>query len=424
MAFVAMNAKPRHVPARVSCPVPRHVPPRIMHPVPVPSMAPELIQEQEKDKDSNMIGQWTRLLMQQCEDKTLDKTMTVTMTMTKSESPNDEMWYDGYDVQSGPQQYQYEDENEGRHAYKNDEMWHDWYDNKGDPQQYQHEDENEGRHAYKNDEMWHDWYDNKGDHQQYQHEDENEGRHACKNDEMWHDWYDNKGDPQQPQQASSHEVSNGDSEYESVEEEDFDKEEVIRMTKQVLHKHGCSPKAPKGTSGRRSCGKRGGTSAQACRSRTRRAKKRQRHAMCSSSSSSIPDGKRECCQVTVSSLRFSQLSYLETFQCGRAVIELVRDLWHGKVRVCAPFLRLTVFERPDEKTGQPVLRCIDNRRLWALKEYAELLGEEDLLVHVNLYNMRTCNDFQRLVQNSDATDGLGIRLRKNKSHKSIKNCLI
>ena len=77
MAFMAMNAKPRHVPARVSCPAPRHVPPRIMHPVPVPSMAPELIQEQEKDKDSYMIGQWTRLLMQQYEDKTLDKTMTV-----------------------------------------------------------------------------------------------------------------------------------------------------------------------------------------------------------------------------------------------------------------------------------------------------------------------------------------------------------
>ena len=176
---------------------------------------------------------------------------------------------------------------------------------------------------------------------------------------------------------SSHEVGNGDSENESIEEEDFDKEEVIRMTKQVLHKHGCSPKAPNGKSGRRSCGKRGGTSAQLCTSRTRRAKKRQRHAMCSSSSSSIPDGKRERCQVPVSSLRYSQLSCLETFQCGRAVTELVRDLWYGKVRVCAPFLRLTVFERPDEKTGQPVLRCIDNRRLFALKEYAELLGEED-----------------------------------------------
>ena len=344
---MAMKAKPRHVPPRISRPVPRHVLPRMK---PVPSIAPELIQKQ----DSYTIGRWTSLLLQQYEDKTMS-----------SESPND-----------------------------------DWSDVQGDPQQYQYEDENEGSHAYNNDEMW---YDN--------------------------DWYDNKGDLQQ---ASSHQVSNEDSEYESIEEEevqdqDFNQEEVIRMTKQVLQDHGCSPKGKFGRRSRGKPGKRGGKRAQAYRSssRTRRAKKRPRDAMSmcehgppnydsSDSSSSILGDKRERCQVPVSRLRYSQRSCKETFQCGSSVSGLVRDLWYGKVKVCAPFLRLTVFEIPDRKTGRPVLRCIDNRRLYALKEYADLLGEEDLLVHINLYNMEAYNDFSRLRRNLDPTDGYGVRLRKNK----------
>lgn len=343
MAFMASMAKPRHVPPRISHPVPRHVPPRIKpkRHLPVPSMAPELTQKQEKD--SHLIGRWTKLLMQQYEDET-------------SESRNGEMWYD----------------------------------NKGNPQQYQYEDESEGSHAY--------------------------------NGEMW---YDSKGDPQQ---TSSHEFGNEQSdEYESIEEEEvqeFDKEAVIRTTKQVLQRH--RSHGPKGKFGRRSRVKRGGDSAQAYRSRPRRGKKRPRHAICAHgwpnsdcAYTSIPDGKREHCQVPVSRLRYSQLSCRETFQCGHAVSELVRDLWYGKVKVSAPFLRLTVFERPDEKTGEPTLRCIDNRRLLALKEYAELLGEEDLLVHVNLYNMTTCNDFFRLIQNSDLTDGYCVRLRKKMNNKNF-----
>ena len=205
-----------------------------------------------------------------------------------------------------------------------------------------------------------------------------------------------------------------DSEYElvEVEEVDEDKEKVIRRTKQILQNHGCSTKASKGNFGRRSRRKRGGKSgksAQAFRSRTWRA-----------SSSGVDDRKRERCQVPVSWLRYSQRSCKETFACGRAVSKLVRDLWYGKVRVSAPFLRLTVFERPDSdgETGRPMLRCINNRRLYALKQYAEWLGEKNLLVHVDLYNMRTCNDLCRLIQNSDLTDGKGVLLRKKKNFKN------
>lgn len=71
--------------------------------------------------------------------------------------------------------------------------------------------------------------------------------------------------------------------------------------------------------------------------------------------------------MNVDDLRYSQRGCSECFTCGRSVWQLVRDLERGNVRLSAPFLRLTVFETRDERTEQTVLRCIDNRRLYALK---------------------------------------------------------
>ena len=45
----------------------------------------------------------------------------------------------------------------------------------------------------------------------------------------------------------------------------------------------------------------------------------------------------------------------DTFQCGRTVDQLVKDLETGKVDISAPFLRLTVFETRDEKSRKPEL---------------------------------------------------------------------
>eukprot|EP00439_Symbiodinium_sp_Y106_P018219 s3199_g2.t1 len=49
------------------------------------------------------------------------------------------------------------------------------------------------------------------------------------------------------------------------------------------------------------------------------------------------------------------LSMKDTFQCGRTVDQLVKDLETGKVDISAPFLRLTVFETRDEKSRKPEL---------------------------------------------------------------------
>lgn len=87
----------------------------------------------------------------------------------------------------------------------------------------------------------------------------------------------------------------------------------------------------------------------------------------------------------------------------------------GNVQVSAPFLRLTVFETTDRKTRQPVLRCIDNRRLFALKEFAGMTGEDDLMVTVNLYSQTTIMEVLRFIQNSDDTPGDHVHLRRQKT---------
>jgi len=117
--------------------------------------------------------------------------------------------------------------------------------------------------------------------------------------------------------------------------------------------------------------------------------------------------------VNISLLRYSQLSCKDHFQCGRPVLNLVQDLLDANVRLSAPFLRLTVFDTIDPKTNQRILRCIDNRRLFALNEFAKISGKERMMVHVKLHDLNTCTVkmVQRFMWNSDATTGLTINLR-------------
>ena len=66
--------------------------------------------------------------------------------------------------------------------------------------------------------------------------------------------------------------------------------------------------------------------------------------------------------MEVRELRYSQSVVMqETFKCGRSVSQLVQDLLDRKVSLFAPFLRLTVLETMDEKTSEPIVRCIDNQ---------------------------------------------------------------
>ena len=113
--------------------------------------------------------------------------------------------------------------------------------------------------------------------------------------------------------------------------------------------------------------------------------------------------------VEVGELRFSQLSCGKRFQNGRPVSQLVRELLKGKVSLSDPFLRLTVYEDTDSD-GSPILKCIDNRRLLALKEYARRSGKE-VMVNVEYFSHDTVKKVKRIIRNSDNTDGREVRLR-------------
>ena len=115
--------------------------------------------------------------------------------------------------------------------------------------------------------------------------------------------------------------------------------------------------------------------------------------------------------VNVSDLRYSQESVKQHFCCGRPVASLVQDLVSGNITMSARFLRLAVFETLDEYTDEVILRCIDNRRLFAVKEYSKIIGK-DVPVHVRFYNHETISEFYRFMRNSDPTDGRDVRLRK------------
>ena len=199
-------------------------------------------------------------------------------------------------------------------------------------------------------------------------------------------------------------------EYESIVEEDSDIAAVVRRTEAVLqsrlgpdyvHRAGKRGRSQPSTPKQIKRPRRRGGKAEARRAQTRCAR---------------TDDKQTTTQINVAELRYSQASCKELFQCGRSVTQLVKALWDGDVSLSAPFLRLTVFEAIDETTNEYILRCIDNRRLYALKEYA-LLMDEPVMVNVDFFSLTTVKQVQRYMNNSDDTDGRTVYLRK--SNKNI-----
>ena len=217
-----------------------------------------------------------------------------------------------------------------------------------------------------------------------------------------------------------------DNDYEMVKVESCqqDNEEVIKTTYAVLqqhrdhlrqqrHRHGQQQHCQQRRCQQRDCWQpfkvRKGHRSSPPR-RTRRCKAtatyKSRHAKL--------DDKRCVRKVEVSKLRYSQFSCKESFQCGRSVQGLVQDLLSRKVDMSAPFLRLTVFETTDEETKETVLRCIDNRRLFALKTYANKSKQDHLMVNIDFYSENTIHQVLRFVENSDSTPGKTVRLRRNR----------
>ncbi len=195
-------------------------------------------------------------------------------------------------------------------------------------------------------------------------------------------------------------------------EKDMEREEQIRRTKEVLQRH-----RRQGAGKRRRCPRRPSWPPPKKNRKGQSGKARK----CAKERDAKLGEEQKKSKVDVEELRFSQSSCKETFQCGRSVPQLVQDLLDRKVSLSAPFLRLTVFDTTDEKTGEPILRCIDNRRLFALKEYAKKCGNDyhPVMVNVNLYSISqdTLKQVRRFIQNSDSTDGRDVRMRKKGSNK-------
>ena len=123
------------------------------------------------------------------------------------------------------------------------------------------------------------------------------------------------------------------------------------------------------------------------------------------------DGKTEFYKVDVDTLRFSQRGCSEHFQCGRPVSLLVDQLLDGRVGLSAPFLLLTVFEERDEDTGDIVLKSADNRRLYALKEYAKKSGKR-VMANVTLFSKNTLEEVKRIWRKNDRTPGTSVYMRR------------
>lgn len=123
-------------------------------------------------------------------------------------------------------------------------------------------------------------------------------------------------------------------------------------------------------------------------------------------------------KVEVRELRYSQVSCNSKFRCGRSVLQLVQDLLDRKVSLSARFLTLIAYDDTDSKTGEPIIKCIDNRRLFALKEYAIASGDR-VMVNINIWN-RIDDVFhpitQKIFSNSDETDGHDVRFRVKRTH--------
>ena len=82
------------------------------------------------------------------------------------------------------------------------------------------------------------------------------------------------------------------------------------------------------------------------------------------------------------------------------------------IPISAAFLRLSVFETIDKTTNDIILRCKDNRRLFALKEYAKRTGNQRVMINVNLFKLKALKEFKGFVRNSDKTHGRDIELRR------------
>lgn len=102
------------------------------------------------------------------------------------------------------------------------------------------------------------------------------------------------------------------------------------------------------------------------------------------------------------------------FQCGKSIWETVEGLVRGTINLSAGFLRLSVFETIDKKkwSNGIILRCKDNRRLYAVKEYARITGNQHVMVNVNLFKLQAVKELKGFVRNSDPTDGHNLRLRR------------
>lgn len=129
--------------------------------------------------------------------------------------------------------------------------------------------------------------------------------------------------------------------------------------------------------------------------------------------------------------------HVENF--SSAAEQLVTDLMDGTVNLSAvecrrvhhlrgegtphaPFLRLSVFEDTTRKTKVPVpiLKCSDNRRLFALKKYAKKSGQT-VMVRAQVYDQQTIRQVKRMVANSDDTDGESLRMRLQTNKPKSKN---
>lgn len=189
--------------------------------------------------------------------------------------------------------------------------------------------------------------------------------------------------------------------------DDQTNEEIIKRTREVLQRvNQHRREAPVHRSGKRSL-KRPSTD----RPRGRSPSRSEQHG--TGAVRFAKRAKRTIDEVDVTLLRYSQESCKATFQSGLTLEQLVQDLLDRKVRLSARFLRLTVFEE-QSKTNFPILRCIDNRRLWALKEYSKRSGKR-VMVKVNFFSEETVSEALRYLQNSDNTPGRDVRIRKGSS---------
>ena len=239
-------------------------------------------------------------------------------------------------------------------------------------------------------------------------------------DRTWNSWnYQEQWsqDERYQDQANSwdsHTDEGKDYEYVEVEEieEEESHEEMIKRSREIVQRY-CGHRGDEVPILR--SGKRGRSPLlQEEPSSPKQKFRRKRGGRNAKTRNSKPDGERDgeprFCRKEIGELRYSQLSCKRRFRCGRSVLQLVQGLLNGRVKVSAPFLRLTVFQTMGSD-NVPILRCIDNRRLYALKEYAKRSGKHRLMVNVEFYCQHTLNQVQRFMLNSDETDGLNVRLR-------------